>query len=158
MGIGAAPPPCWPLDPGCGLSAAEVSEASGALLHPPQESDLLRTLRERSDANRGKHKQDLLDKYCQRQAEIGVGDCGGLRLIPGGPPARGPPAWPLPPPQLLLQQQRGRPCSAGLACVTSVRPCCAGATRNGVQKRPEWLEKIEKPEWLDTLLGTGPSK
>ena len=37
-------------------------------------------------------------------------------------------------------------------------PCCAGATRNGVQKRPEWLEKIEKPEWLDTLLGTGPSK
>ena len=23
------------------------------------------------------------DKYCYRQAEIGVGDCGGLRFLPG---------------------------------------------------------------------------
>ncbi|KAI3426212.1 hypothetical protein D9Q98_008588 [Chlorella vulgaris] len=48
-----------------------------------QESDLLRTLKERSDANRGARKKELEDRYCRRQAELGVGDCGGLRLIPG---------------------------------------------------------------------------
>ena len=45
------------------------------------------------------NKKATLDKYCQRQGEMGVGDCGGLRFIPG-------------------------------------------ATRNGVQKRPEWLENL----------------
>jgi hypothetical protein len=25
-------------------------------------------------------------RYCYRQAELGIGDCGGLRFIPGGPP------------------------------------------------------------------------
>jgi len=25
----------------------------------------------------------IANKYCKRQAEMGVGDCGGLRLIPG---------------------------------------------------------------------------
>ena len=135
-----------------------MSEASGALLHPPQESDLLRTLRERSDANRGKHKQDLLDKYCQRQAEIGVGDCGGLRLIPGGPPARGPPRLAAAT-TAITAAAAARPALQRWVGMRNQRaPCCAGATRNGVQKRPEWLEKIEKPEWLDTLLGTGPSK
>ena len=26
-----------------------------------------------------------LRRYCYRQAELGIGDCGGLRYIPGGP-------------------------------------------------------------------------
>ena len=30
-----------------------------------------------------RRKQELADKYCRRQAEDGVGDCSGLRLIPG---------------------------------------------------------------------------
>lgn len=46
-------------------------------------TDLLRTLKERSEANRGANKKALEDRYCMRQAELGVGDCGGLRLIPG---------------------------------------------------------------------------
>lgn len=45
------------------------------------------------------NKKATEDKYCARQGEMGVGDCGGLRFIPG-------------------------------------------ATRNGVQKRPEWLENL----------------
>ncbi|KAL4448508.1 hypothetical protein ABPG75_005727 [Micractinium tetrahymenae] len=48
-----------------------------------QNSDLLRTLKERSDANRADRKKTLEERYCMRQAELGVGDCGGLRLIPG---------------------------------------------------------------------------
>lgn len=32
---------------------------------------------------RYRNKKALEAKYCQRQAEIGVGDCGGLRFIPG---------------------------------------------------------------------------
>lgn len=66
-----------------------------------QESDLLRTLKERSEVNREANKKKLQDIYCRRQAELGVGDCAGLRLIPG-------------------------------------------ATRSGVQKRPEILDKIAK--------------
>lgn len=64
-----------------------------------QSSDLLKTLKERSDANREQRSKDLRDKYCKRQAELGVGDCAGLRLIPG-------------------------------------------MTQSGVQKRPEWLDKL----------------
>ncbi|KAI7843499.1 hypothetical protein COHA_002742 [Chlorella ohadii] len=64
-----------------------------------QESDLLRTLKERSEANRDARKKALEDKYCMRQAELGVGDCGGLRYIPG-------------------------------------------MTKSGVQKRPEWMDKL----------------
>ena len=30
-----------------------------------------------------RRKKELADKYCRRQAEDGVGDCAGLRLIPG---------------------------------------------------------------------------
>lgn len=48
-----------------------------------QNSELLRTLKERSDANRADRKKALEERYCMRQAELGVGDCGGLRLIPG---------------------------------------------------------------------------
>lgn len=64
-----------------------------------QEGDLLKQLKERSDAKREQRRRELTDKYCMRQAEMGVGDCAGLQLIPG-------------------------------------------ATKNGVQKRPEWLDKL----------------
>lgn len=30
-----------------------------------------------------RNKKAIENKYCQRQAELGVGDCGGLRFIPG---------------------------------------------------------------------------
>lgn len=62
-------------------------------------SELLATLKQRSEENRAKNKRDLQDKYCYRQAELGIGDCGGLRFIPG-------------------------------------------ATKNGVQKRPDWLNNL----------------
>lgn len=46
-------------------------------------TDLVKTLLERSELNRDKYRKELQDKYCYRQAEDGVGDCAGLRLIPG---------------------------------------------------------------------------
>ena len=64
-----------------------------------QESELLKTLKAKSDAMRSQRDKELRAKYCMRQAEMGVGDCAGLQLIPG-------------------------------------------ATKNGVQKRPEWLDKL----------------
>jgi hypothetical protein len=64
-----------------------------------QESDLLRELKERTEANRDERQRKLRDTYCRRQAELGVGDCAGLRLIPG-------------------------------------------ATKSGVQKRPEIVDKF----------------
>eukprot|EP00197_Chlamydomonas_leiostraca_P004701 CAMPEP_0202868660 /NCGR_PEP_ID=MMETSP1391-20130828/11003_1 /ASSEMBLY_ACC=CAM_ASM_000867 /TAXON_ID=1034604 /ORGANISM="Chlamydomonas leiostraca, Strain SAG 11-49" /LENGTH=172 /DNA_ID=CAMNT_0049548855 /DNA_START=143 /DNA_END=662 /DNA_ORIENTATION=- len=48
-----------------------------------EKSDTLKRLLEQSAANKDKNKRAILDKYCYRQAEIGVGDCGGLRFIPG---------------------------------------------------------------------------
>ena len=72
-----------------------------------QNSELLRSLKEKSDLNKDQRKRDLQDLYCRRQAELGVGDCAGLRLIPG-------------------------------------------ATKSGVQKRPEWLDKFAK-----SVLGDG---
>ncbi|CAL8468911.1 g8452 [Coccomyxa elongata] len=48
-----------------------------------ENSDFLKGLKERSEQNREKNKKDIQDKYCYRQAEMGVGDCAGLRLIPG---------------------------------------------------------------------------
>lgn len=65
----------------------------------------MRSLKERTEQNKDQRKRDLLDLYCRRQAELGVGDCAGLRLIPG-------------------------------------------ATKSGVQKRPEWLD-----EWAKNVLG-----
>ena len=44
-----------------------------------QSSDLLKTLQERTEANRDANKAELTERYCRRQAEMGVGDCGGLR-------------------------------------------------------------------------------
>lgn len=48
-----------------------------------QNSDLLKTLKARSEEKRAGRDKELRDKYCMRQAELGVGDCAGLRLIPG---------------------------------------------------------------------------
>lgn len=48
-----------------------------------QSSDFLKTLKERSAANKDERRKELLNRYCYRQAEMGVGDCSGLRLIPG---------------------------------------------------------------------------
>ena len=70
-----------------------------------QNSELLRSLKERTELKKDQRKKELQDRYCMRQAEIGVGDCGGLRLIPG-------------------------------------------ATRSGVQERPEWLD-----DWARRVLG-----
>ncbi|WIA37150.1 hypothetical protein OEZ86_014111 [Tetradesmus obliquus] len=47
------------------------------------QSDTLKKLLEKSEANKAQNKKDILNKYCYRQAELGIGDCGGLRLIPG---------------------------------------------------------------------------
>ncbi|PNH09224.1 hypothetical protein TSOC_004189 [Tetrabaena socialis] len=46
---------------------------------PPSRQALL----ERSEANKAKNKKEIQNKYCFRQAELGIGDCGGLRFIPG---------------------------------------------------------------------------
>lgn len=48
-----------------------------------QNSSTLKELLARSEANKAKNKKDIQNKYCYRQAELGVGDCGGLRYIPG---------------------------------------------------------------------------
>ena len=45
-----------------------------------ENSDLLRKLREQTDANKAKNRKALQDLYCRRQAEMGVGDCAGLRV------------------------------------------------------------------------------
>lgn len=48
-----------------------------------ENSDFLKDLRARSDAKKVERKKEIADKYCMRQAELGIGDCGGLKLIPG---------------------------------------------------------------------------
>lgn len=48
-----------------------------------QNSEFLKTLKERSELHREERQRELRDTYCKRQAELGVGDCAGLRLIPG---------------------------------------------------------------------------
>jgi hypothetical protein len=83
-------------------SRARAAEADAFF----ESSEFLRVLRERSEANAPARKKALTDLYCKRQSEIGVGDCAGLRLIPG-------------------------------------------ATKSGVQIRPEWMDK------LGGLLGGG---
>lgn len=64
-----------------------------------ENSELLRSLKEKSELNRDARRKELADTYCKRQAELGVGDCAGLRLIPG-------------------------------------------ATKSGIQEKPQWLKKI----------------
>ena len=46
-------------------------------------SDTLKQLLEKSKANKDKNRRSVANKYCYRQAELGIGDCGGLNLIPG---------------------------------------------------------------------------
>jgi hypothetical protein len=48
-----------------------------------KQSDTLKQLLEKSKANKEKNKREVANKYCFRQAELGIGDCGGLNLIPG---------------------------------------------------------------------------
>ncbi|KAI8111802.1 hypothetical protein M9435_004301 [Picochlorum sp. BPE23] len=48
-----------------------------------QNSELLKTLKARSDEKRDQRQKELREKNCLRQAELGIGDCAGLRLIPG---------------------------------------------------------------------------
>lgn len=48
-----------------------------------QNSSTLKELLARSEQNKEKNKKEIQNKYCYRQAELGVGDCGGLRYIPG---------------------------------------------------------------------------
>ncbi|KAG2452880.1 hypothetical protein HYH02_002224 [Chlamydomonas schloesseri] len=48
-----------------------------------EKSDTLKALLARSEENRAKNRKEIQNKYCYRQAELGVGDCGGLRYIPG---------------------------------------------------------------------------
>jgi hypothetical protein len=82
------------------LSAAEDSF---------RQSPLLNELKARTEANRESRAKELRDKYCMRQAELGVGDCAGLRLIPG-------------------------------------------ATKTGVQKRPDWMES------MSSMFGADPGE
>jgi hypothetical protein len=48
-----------------------------------QQSDTLKSLLERSEQNRDKNRRAIAAKTCARQAELGVGDCGGLKYVPG---------------------------------------------------------------------------
>ena len=59
--------------------AAKLADADAAF----ESSELLRTLKERTAANSDANRKAITDKYCLRQSELGVGDCAGLRLIPG---------------------------------------------------------------------------
>eukprot|EP00803_Ostreobium_quekettii_P008480 evm.model.scf_3531.1 EVM.evm.TU.scf_3531.1 scf_3531:8673-10687(+) len=61
------------------MSDKKLLEAEDAF----QNSALLKELKERTEKNAEKNRRDIEAKYCARQAEIGVGDCGGLRDIPG---------------------------------------------------------------------------
>lgn len=46
-------------------------------------SSTLKDLLAKSETNKAKNRKAVADKYCYRQAELGIGDCGGLRYIPG---------------------------------------------------------------------------
>lgn len=61
------------------VSRKKLQDAEDAF----QSSDLLKKLKEQTSTNSKRNKIDLQNKYCYRQAEMGIGDCGGLQLIPG---------------------------------------------------------------------------
>ncbi|KAL6768116.1 hypothetical protein ACKKBF_B37865 [Auxenochlorella protothecoides x Auxenochlorella symbiontica] len=44
-------------------------------------SDFLTRLKKQSTDNQAKNKRALDLKYCKRQAEMGIGDCGGLKRV-----------------------------------------------------------------------------
>ena len=75
----ARPPNNTPLTVAPPVCAATLDKADASF----QSSELLRSLKERSETNKDQRARDLRDLYCRRQAEMGVGDCAGLRLIPG---------------------------------------------------------------------------
>jgi hypothetical protein len=64
-------------------STRKQSKALRAAEEDFQNSEFLKTLKERSELHREERQKQLRDTYCKRQAELGVGDCAGLRLIPG---------------------------------------------------------------------------
>ncbi|KAJ9530782.1 hypothetical protein V8C86DRAFT_2707635 [Haematococcus lacustris] len=64
---------------GAAKQAAKLSAVDEAF----ENSETLKRLRQQSEENRVRNKKSIADKYCYRQAEMGVGDCGGLRFIPG---------------------------------------------------------------------------
>ncbi|CAG9460917.1 unnamed protein product [Pedinophyceae sp. YPF-701] len=59
----------------------KAAAADAAAEEAFQNSDLLRSLKEKSEANKSDNKRSIEDKYCYRQAELGIGDCGGLRYL-----------------------------------------------------------------------------
>lgn len=73
--------PPLPAAAGDGASASRAALAAADASF--QESDLLKALKEKSELNRDKNRKAIEGKYCLRQAELGIGDCGGLKLIPG---------------------------------------------------------------------------
>eukprot|EP00892_Ulva_mutabilis_P010662 jgi/Ulvmu1/7969/UM004_0202.1 len=76
-----------PAGPTLPNPAKGIQERSAKALEQAEEefqnSDLLSILKANSEENKQKNKRAIENKYCQRQAELGVGDCGGLRFIPG---------------------------------------------------------------------------
>jgi hypothetical protein len=67
------------LFPDRGAAKERLEQADRAF----EESGTLKALLERSDQNRDKNRRAIAAKTCARQAEMGVGDCGGLRFVPG---------------------------------------------------------------------------
>lgn len=66
-----------------GLTSTQAEGLVSIVGNDEETSELVQRLLEASDRNKEKNRKALLDKYCARQAEDGVGDCAGLRLIPG---------------------------------------------------------------------------
>lgn len=65
-------------------SARRASAATEAAANAEFENgELLATLRARTEEKREARRAQMEERNCLRQAELGVGDCGGLRLIPG---------------------------------------------------------------------------
>lgn len=97
-------------------------------------------------------------RYCYRQAELGIGDCGGLRYIPGMviSAART---------QRLFCCSSLQKASTTPAVGASAACLLPGMTKNGKQETPEWLQKVlgvEVPkvegqgQTLEQLLGPRP--
>ncbi|EIE26924.1 hypothetical protein COCSUDRAFT_52498 [Coccomyxa subellipsoidea C-169] len=80
FGIESVQLPFLPDSTGAAEAAKSKLEKAAAEF---EKSDFLKGLKERSEQNKEKNKKEVRDKYCYRQAEMGVGDCAGLRLIPG---------------------------------------------------------------------------
>ena len=66
----------------------------------------------------------MQNKYCYRQAEMGVGDCGGLRVSSS---------------IIAAEHVSDLSLQYGLLCTLQLIP---GMTKSGKQKTPEWLKKV----------------